>query len=117
MNSPAKLTDTQFAILSEASQRKDRCLIPPKTLKVAAAQKVGTKLLKASLAREIKAKGGMEAWRRDRGNGPSVSIAIFSHAALLQKSMAAFARAATIWPYGSSASSNLNTKWTVVRQV
>ena len=30
MNSPAKLTDTQFAILSEASQRKDRCLIPPK---------------------------------------------------------------------------------------
>ena len=50
MNSPAKLTDTQFAILSEASQRKDRCLIPPKTLKAAAAQKVATKLLKAGLA-------------------------------------------------------------------
>ena len=33
MNSPAKLTDTQFAILSEATQRKDRSLIPPKTLK------------------------------------------------------------------------------------
>ena len=56
MNSPAKLTDTQFAILSEASQRKDRCLIPPKTLKAAAAQKVATKLLKAGLVREIKAK-------------------------------------------------------------
>ena len=52
MNSPAKLTDTQFAILSEASQRKDRCLIPPKTLKAAAAQKVATKLLKAGLVRE-----------------------------------------------------------------
>ena len=33
MNLPAKLSDTQFAILSEASQRKDRCLIAPKTLK------------------------------------------------------------------------------------
>ena len=33
MNSLAKLSDTQFAILSEASQRKDRSLIPPKTLK------------------------------------------------------------------------------------
>ena len=28
MNSPAKPTHTQFAILSEASHRKDRCLIP-----------------------------------------------------------------------------------------
>ncbi len=64
MNSPAKLTDTQFSILSEASQRKDRCLIPPKTLKAAATQKVAAKLLKAGLVREIKAKAGVEAWRR-----------------------------------------------------
>ena len=74
MNSPAKLTDTQFAILSEASQRKDRCLIPPKTLKAAAAQKVATKLLKAGLAREIKAKTGMEAWRRDEETGQAYSL-------------------------------------------
>src|SRR5271157_4426269 len=60
MNSPAKLTDTQFAMLSEASQRKDRCLIPPKTLKAAGAQKVATKLLKAGLVREIKAKTGAQ---------------------------------------------------------
>src|SRR5271167_2908398 len=33
MSSPAKLTDTQRAILFEASERKDRCLIAPKTLK------------------------------------------------------------------------------------
>ena len=51
MSSPAKLTDTQRAILFEASQRKDRCLIAPKTLKAAAAQKVATKLLKAGLVR------------------------------------------------------------------
>ena len=74
MNSPAKLTDTQFAILSEASQRKDRCLIPPKTLKAAAAQKVATKLLKAGLAREIKAKTGKEAWRRDEETGQAYSL-------------------------------------------
>ena len=74
INSPAKLTDTQFAILSEASQRKDRCLIPPKTLKAAAAQKVATKLLKAGLVREIKAKVGMEAWRRDDETGQAYSL-------------------------------------------
>jgi len=74
MNSPAKLADTQFAILSEASQRKDRCLIPPKTLKAAAAQKVATKLLKAGLVREIKAKSGMEAWRRDDETGQAYSL-------------------------------------------
>src|SRR5208337_1312969 len=74
MNSPAKLTDRQFAILSEASQRKDRCLIPPKTVKAAAAQKVATKLMKAGLVREIKAKTGMEAWRRDDETGQAYSL-------------------------------------------
>ncbi len=66
MNSPAKLTDTQVAILSEASQREDRCLIAPSSLKGGAARKVAAKLLTASLVREIKAKGGMEVWRRDQ---------------------------------------------------
>ena len=74
MNSPAKLTDTQFAILSEASQRKDRCLILPKTLKGAAAEKVAAKLLKAGLVREIKGKAGMEAWRRDEETGQAYSL-------------------------------------------
>ena len=74
MSSPAKLTDTQRAILFEASQRKDRCLISPKTLKAAAAQKVATKLLKAGLVREIKAKTGMEAWRRDEETGQAYSL-------------------------------------------
>ena len=76
MSSPAKLTDTQRAILFEASQRKDRCLIPPKTLKAAAAQKVATKLLKAGLVREIKAKTRNGSLATRRGNGPSVFVEI-----------------------------------------
>jgi hypothetical protein len=74
MNSPSKITDTQFAILSEASQRKDRCLIAPKTVKAAGALKVAAKLLKAGLVREIKAKTGTEAWRRDAGTGQAYSL-------------------------------------------
>ena len=74
MNSPSKITDTQFAILSEASQRKDRCLIAPKTVKAAVALKVAAKLLKAGLVREIKAKTGMEAWRRDEETGQAYSL-------------------------------------------
>ena len=74
MNSPAKLTDTQFAILSGASQRKDRCLIAPSTLKGGTAQKLAAKLLTAGLVREIKAKTGMEAWRRDEETGQAYSL-------------------------------------------
>ena len=74
MSSPAKLTDTQRAILFEASERKDRCLIAPKTLKAAATQKVAAKLLKAGLVREIKAKTGMEIWRRDEETGQAYSL-------------------------------------------
>jgi Protein of unknown function (DUF3489) len=74
MNAPAKLTDTQFAILSEASQRKDRCLIAPNTLKAAAAQKVAAKLLKAGLVRELKAKTAMGAWRRDEEAGKAYAL-------------------------------------------
>ena len=74
MNSPAKLTDTQFAILSEASQRKDRCLIAPSTLKGGTAQKLAAKFLTAGLVREIKAKIGKEAWRRDEETGQAYSL-------------------------------------------
>jgi Protein of unknown function (DUF3489) len=74
MNSPAKLSDSQSAILFEASQSKDRCLIPPKTLKGAAAQNFAAKLLTAGLVREIKAKAGMESWRRDEETGQAYSL-------------------------------------------
>jgi len=74
MTSPAKLTDTQLAILSAASQRGDRCLIAPSTLKGGAAQKVAAKLVTAGLVREIKAKAGMEVWRRDLETGQAYSV-------------------------------------------
>jgi hypothetical protein len=74
MNSPAKLTDTQLAILGAASQREDRCLIAPRTLKGGSAQKVAVKLLTAGLVREIKAKTGMEAWGHDEEMGQAYSL-------------------------------------------
>ncbi len=74
MTSPAKLTDTQLAILSAASQRGDRCLIAPSTLKGGAAQRVAAKLVTVGLVREIKAKAGMEVWRRDLETGQAYSL-------------------------------------------
>lgn len=74
MSSPTKLTDTQLVLLSAASQREDRCLVPPKNLKGGAAQKVAAKLLATGLVREIKAKTGMEAWRRDEETGQACSL-------------------------------------------
>ncbi len=74
MSSPAKLTDTQLVLLSAASRREDRCLVAPKKLKGGAAQKVAAKLLAAGLVREIKAKTGMEAWRRDEEAGQAYSL-------------------------------------------
>ena len=74
MSSPAKLTDMQLVLLSAASQRADRCLIAPKNLKGGAAQKVAAKLLAAGLVREIQAKTGMEAWRRDEEAGQEYSL-------------------------------------------
>src|SRR5271154_2747367 len=60
-----KLTDTQLVMLSAAAQREDRCIVPPPSLKGAAAQKIATKLVAAGLAKETKAKPGAHVWRRD----------------------------------------------------
>jgi hypothetical protein len=60
-----KLTDAQLVMMSTAAQRKDRCLSPPATIKGAALSKVGVKLAKLGLAREIEAKAGAPIWRRD----------------------------------------------------
>jgi hypothetical protein len=65
MRAHSKLTATQIMMLSSASRREDRCLIPPTASKGGAARKAVAKLLAAGLVREIKAKAGMEAWRRD----------------------------------------------------
>ena len=74
MSSLAKLTDTQFRLLSAASQREDRCLVAPKNLKGGAAQKVAAKLVAAGLVREVKARTEMAIWRRDEETGQAYSL-------------------------------------------
>ena len=70
-----KLTDAQLVMMSAAAQRKDRCLSPPATIKGAALGKVGVKLAKLGLAREIGAKPGVPIWRRDdAGQGYALKL-------------------------------------------
>ena len=70
-----KLTDAQLVMMSAAGQRKDRCLSAPETIKGAALTKVGVKLAKLGLAREIEAKPGAPIWRRDdAGQGYALKL-------------------------------------------
>ena len=62
-----KLTDTQLMMLSAAAQRNDRSLVAAPNLKVAAAQKIASKLIGADLAKEIRpACGGIEVALQER---------------------------------------------------
>jgi hypothetical protein len=65
-----KLTDTQLVILSNASQREDRIVELPATLKGGVAHKVVGKLLGEGLLEELQARGGLPAWRRDEEDRP-----------------------------------------------
>ena len=70
-----KLTDAQLVMMSAAAQRKDRCLSAPATIKGAVLSKVGVKLAKLGLAREIGAKSGAPIWRRDHaGHGYALKL-------------------------------------------
>src|SRR6202044_3396460 len=70
-----KLTDAQLVMMSAAAQRKDRCLSAPATIKGAGLSKVGVKLAKLGLAREIEAKPGAPIWSRDdAGRGCDAQI-------------------------------------------
>lgn len=64
-----KLTDTQLALLSAASQRDDRAIELPENLKGGAAHKVVAKLLTEGLVEEIRATSDLPAWRRDETEG------------------------------------------------
>jgi Protein of unknown function (DUF3489) len=68
-----KLTDAQFVMMSAAAQRKDWCLSAPATIKGAALSKIGVKLTKLGLVREIGAKRGAPIWRRDDA-GPGYAL-------------------------------------------
>ena len=70
-----KLTDAQLVMMRVAAQRKDRCLLAPPTINGAALRKVGVKLAKFGLAREIEAKPGAPIWRRDdAGQGYALKL-------------------------------------------
>ena len=69
-----KLTETQLLMLSAAAQRTDRYLVPAPNLKVAAAQKIASKLIGAGLVREIRARAGRPVWRRDDDAGLSYTL-------------------------------------------
>ena len=70
-----KLTDAQLVMMSAAAERKNRCLSAPATIKGAALSKVGVKLAKLGLAREIEAKAGAPIWRRDgAGQGYALKL-------------------------------------------
>jgi Protein of unknown function (DUF3489) len=70
-----KLTDAQLVMMSAAAQRTDRCLSAPARIKGAALSKVGVKLAKLGLAREIEAKAGAPIWRRDgAGHGYALKL-------------------------------------------
>jgi Protein of unknown function (DUF3489) len=60
-----KLTDTQLIALSGATQRQDGVVSLPDRIKGMAAQKLATSLMDKGFVREIRAKPGMPAWRRD----------------------------------------------------
>jgi hypothetical protein len=65
-----KLTDTQFVLLSAASQREDRGIELAPNLKGGAAQKLVRKLLTEGLIEEVGAAGSLPVWRREEDNQP-----------------------------------------------
>jgi hypothetical protein len=69
-----KLTEAQLIVLSGAAQRKDRAATMPEGMKDSAAHKLGTTLIEKGLAREVRAKSGMPAWRRSEEGGPLALI-------------------------------------------
>ena len=70
-----KLTDAQLVMLSAAAQREDLCLSAPEKVKGAILTKVSEKLVKLGFVREVRAKAGMPAWRRDdAGQGYALKL-------------------------------------------
>jgi Protein of unknown function (DUF3489) len=69
-----KLTTTQRNMLSVAAQREDRCVEPSPELRGSAVRAFATKLIDASLAREIRAKDGFPVWRHDKDAGQNYCL-------------------------------------------
>jgi len=61
--SATRLTETQWMVLSAASQRDDHCAMLPPSLRGGAAQKVVKKLIDLGLVEAVRARGDVPAWR------------------------------------------------------
>jgi Protein of unknown function (DUF3489) len=69
-----KLTDAQLVMLSAAAQREDHCLTAPDKMKGAVLAKVGEKLVKLGLVREVRAKADMPVWRRNEAGSFALKL-------------------------------------------
>lgn len=69
-----KLTDSQFALLSNAARRSDRCAQVPINLRGRAAQKLVTKLLTGDLLEEIHAEPNMPVWCKREGGAFALRV-------------------------------------------
>jgi hypothetical protein len=76
-----KLTDTQFAMLSDAGRREDRCLVASPSLKGGARLKVANKLISTGFVAEIEAKVGAPIWRRDNEMGKAYTLKLTAEGA------------------------------------
>ena len=81
-SSTIKLTDTQLIALSAASQRADRCIIPPDHLKGGATRKFMGSLIAKGVAEEVDAAPGMPIMRRDGDRTFTLAITASGFAAL-----------------------------------
>ena len=61
--STTTLTETQWMVLSAASQRDDHCAMLPPRLRGGAAQKVVKKLIDLGLVEAVRARGDLPVWR------------------------------------------------------
>jgi hypothetical protein len=74
MEDSVKLTNTQLALLSAASQRDDRALERPANLPGGAAGKVVAKLLAQGFVEQVQSRGSLPVWRRDGDGARSLRI-------------------------------------------
>jgi hypothetical protein len=68
--SATRLTETQWMVLSAASQRDDHCAMLPSSLRGGAAQKVVKKLIDLGLVEAAGARGDLPVWRRENDRCP-----------------------------------------------
>ena len=69
-----KLTETQIALLSAASQRDDHCLTPPTGARSGPARKAAARLLEAGFVKEARARKDAPVWGHDEDSGEGYSL-------------------------------------------